>query len=1072
MSHNAFIRWVRGLIPALILFIVLLVGFTMVWLATVGVPAFLITKIEEIAAAQKQYIKIGGVRVSYFAGFVFKLTDVQVFFDPAKTKSFVSADRVRVDADVDSWGDLLDGHFNITRVSTRNVEVDLPVHPEQKNSEALTLTHFNTNILWGADNMLSIQRAEGLLQGMPFSVSGNYRLPQSDEKNQEKSESFAEQIVQFRQTAKHILDAVNQLHWNVNRPPSWTIQLNEDSQEKLRFEILLKGPSIQYKGLTLRDLMLDITLQDDLLIVNNFQFFNHRKKERCKFTGSVDLARCKIDCALESTIPLLTWANTIAPKPFLPKELILLSSSNVQMELSVGFGAEWKKLKDFTVKGSFQMKEFMLCGEKFSRCGLDLSAKNGKVLINDFQIVHDQGSIQASFLGDYESLQGKLHSTLPIPAVLGVLNGFLEDPIKIPEEVTLQGIPDIHASVHLVGSHPFLDVLNEHVVQEDLHFALKNSRVELVLEDFAVRKVEIGKVTLLAGIDDKTVNIYNLSLERPDGNFHCEGMWADNNLVFKAKNSFPMALWLQALDGYWTQPKEIGMPQQANFDVFGRVEIGKEVETKLLELNLDADLKDFSVRGVSLDSVELKGRYTNVGCLGAKARLETFRLKKGNQELSLFAAGDLQGAVSCTGVSSFNLATMEKLMGLNDDDFFFARFTFSNKSALNVQFFGGLDAVKPLDTYKLELSANLTQTTYQNVLVSSAQTKAEIIPDYVVLSDVVMNVDNAPYLRSIKGKGDNSSVLKSPKISFDFKKNTVKVEQLQSQVYPSYALKMFSPVAAEALIPFKFENTVRITGSGVFPLADDYSLMSSKIHFAMRGGRVSYPLLGTKLVMNRCSGNILISPTWIKVQEFTGLIWGGSFSGAVEAQIDRGNALNGRFQAFGLNLAEIGKSYTTELSPAQVNANIDFTSKNGNVKSIKGTGAAFLQKGNLVEFPLFGEIGNLLSAVIPGLSHLINFNIQEASAKYEIADGFLKTNDFRGAGTNMSLAGSGWMNLDTTNVDINMRMKLRGVTGLLTLPVFLVAGSLFEFEGKGPLSKTKWSMRPFSRKSQQDAKPR
>lgn len=1072
MPHNPVMRWVRGLIPAVILLIVLLVVFTMVWLATAGVPSFLIAKIEDLAAAQKQYIKIGGVRVSYFAGFVFKLTDVQVFFDPAKTKSFVSADRVRVDADVDSWSDLLDGNFNITRVSTRNVEVDLPVDPEQKDGESLTLTQFNTNILWGADNMLNIQKAEGFLQGMPFSVLGHYRLPPRDENNKEKSESFAEQIVQFRQTAKHILDVLNQLHWNVNRPPSWTIQLNEDSQEKLRFEILLKGYYIQYKGLSLRDLLLDITLQDDLLLVNNLQFFNRQKKERCKFSGSVDLSSRKVDCALESSIPLLSWANTIAPKPFLPKELILLSSSKVQMDLSVNFDAAWEKLEEFAVKGSFQVKEFMLCGEKFSRCGFDLSAKNGKFFINDFQMVHDQGSIQASFLGSGVNVQGKLHSTLPIPAVLGVVNGFLEAPIKIPAEVSLQGIPDIHASVHMIGSHPFLDVLNEHKEQEELHFTLKNSRLELVLEDLAVRKVEIGKVTLLAGVDDQTVNIYNLSLERPDGNFHCEGMWADNNLVFKAKNSFPVAIWLQALDGYWTQPEEIGMPQQADFDVFGRLEIGKEVETKLLELNLDADLKNFAIRGVSLDSVEFKGRYTDVGCLGAKARIETFRMKKGSQELSLFAAGDLQGAVSCTGVSSFNLATIEKLMGLQDDDFFFVRFKFTNKSMLNAHFFGGADAVKPLETYKLELSADLAQTSYQDVLVSSAQTKAEIIPDYVVLSDVVMNVDNTPYLRSVKGKGDSSSVLKSPKISFDFKNNTVKVEQLQSQVYPSYALKMFSPVAAEALIPFKFENTVRIIGSGVFPLGDDYSLMSSKIHFAMRGGRVSYPLLGTKLMMTRCSANIMISPTWVKVQELTGLIWGGSFSGAVEAQIDRGDALNGRFQAFGLNLAEIGKSYTTELSPAQVNANIDFTSKNGNVKSIKGKGSAFLQKGNLVEFPLFGEIGNLLSVVIPGLSHLINFNIQEASAQYEIADGFLKTNDFKGAGTNMSLAGSGWMNLDTTNVDINMRMKLRGVTGLLTLPVFLVAGSLFEFEGKGPLSKTKWSMRPFSRKSQKDAKPR
>ncbi len=62
----------------------------------------------------------------------------------------------------------------------------------------------------------------------------------------------------------------------------------------------------------------------------------------------------------------------------------------------------------------------------------------------------------------------------------------------------------------------------------------------------------------------------------------------------------------------------------------------------------------------------------------------------------------------------------------------------------------------------------------------------------------------------------------------------------------------------------------------------------------------------------------------------------------------------------------------------------------------------------------------------------------------------------------MALDGGGWIRISDLMVDSDFRLGLRGLPGIITQPLFWVAGGLFQVQGEGPLNDVKWSFAPFS----------
>ena len=400
---------------------------------------------------------------------------------------------------------------------------------------------------------------------------------------------------------------------------------------------------------------------------------------------------------------------------------------------------------------------------------------------------------------------------------------------------------------------------------------------------------------------------------------------------------------------------------------------------------------------------------------------------------------------------------------MKDDDFFMSRFVFRKDSGLELSFQGTLGLYNLEKAYDLQATVSATNTRYKGVDLKSARADAHLVTDQLVLTNVTTVVSNGNYLSSAGLSGGPAEcTLKAKSIDFRFVQDTVEVLGMEGQAYPGYTMRMFSDNAAKVLKEFVFTRPVTLSGGGMFPMGDDMKLMKGRIRFDASAGRVRYPLLGTTLDLGKAKGEILISPQWVVVDKMKGTIWDGSFTGRVLAQIDDGDALNGSFVLQDMNLTSIGRSYGKKMEKATVHGAIEFSSKGGNMNSIQAKGEAALVHGDLVEIPLFGFLGEALSNYIPGLGHLINYKITRADCDFSIEKGYIRTSNFSAKGSNMSLEGGGWIRLADLQVNSDFKLGLRGLPGLITSPVFLLAGGLFQVRGTGPLSNVSWSFAPFS----------
>ncbi len=118
------------------------------------------------------------------------------------------------------------------------------------------------------------------------------------------------------------------------------------------------------------------------------------------------------------------------------------------------------------------------------------------------------------------------------------------------------------------------------------------------------------------------------------------------------------------------------------------------------------------------------------------------------------------------------------------------------------------------------------------------------------------------------------------------------------------------------------------------------------------------------------------------------------------------------------------------------------------MNSIQAKGEAALVHGDLVEIPSSAFFGSPLN-YIPGLGHLINYKITRADCDFSIEKGYIRTSNFSAKGSNMSLEGGGWIRLADLQVNSDFKLGLRGLPGLITSPVFLLAGDCSRCAARG-----------------------
>ncbi len=1043
-------RWIRGLIPTVvILLLVSLVG-CVCYLSILGAPSFLVERVEAELKKEGFPVEIGTLKISFWPRAVLKAQDVTLRDPGAIDEEGVAvATLEELDMAV-NWKKLLDGEFQPDLLNIKGLEVHLPVD-EENPERILKVQGLKGKIDLSREGAVDIVQSGALVQGIRVNVNGAFTSRdgggETGDSTQPEPVMTAETFNDLKKELNIVLKHLEKLKWPADSPPRLTVNLSDDlCADGVRVAMELRAPELRYGGIHVKDFLLSGDFVDSVLMVNRLVLRDARGGGTVNFSLQADVEKRQVVWDVHSSAPLVAWTMSVTKGRLLPKEMQLHCEPRVHMNGRAEFNEDWSEPVHLSMSGSTKLGAFSLFGEKFRQASAEFSYKDGDFYVKDLEIRHADGRFSGQVMNVDGALKLRARSTLPVQAMLNMVKSLAPEDAKLPDSLEIKGKPDIY--VH--GTLAMKDAATDAVKTERVTANIKVSDVSYrgVKFDYAA-----GELSLIG----KSVNVNNLVLKHTEGVINFKGSYLGTDVVGILDCDLKPPVLATLLKDYVKIPEQLTLPESVDLKLVFMLDIQDDKSVNPTQIRTSLKAEHLAWNGVPVNFADVAAHYRN-GLL----TVTNCRLEFEDGVFEVFAEGFPEGRMSMLGQSSVPLPTIEKLMGLKDDDFFMERFGFKDDSTLSMSFQGTLGMYHLDKAYDFLLTLEAKNTIYQGTTLKRAFCNAHLMTDNLLLKDVMLETDNAPYKAEKKLSGLAVSELKADSIYFDFNKNTVDVRSISGKVYPPYVIRMFSPAAAKVLKEFTFTAPATLSGGGLFPLSDDLSAMKARIGFKATSGRVRYKLLGTTLNMSDVRGDVVISPEWVVVDNLKGGIWEGKFRGRVLAQIDNGDALNGSFVLEDMNLSSIGKSYDTEMQKASVHGAIDFTSKGGRVNSIQAKGEAALVHGNLVEIPIFGFLGEALSDYIPGLGHLINYSINRADCDFTIEKGYIKTGNFSAKGSNMALDGGGWIRISDLMVDSDFRLGLRGLPGIITQPLFWVAGGLFQVQGEGPLNDVKWSFAPFS----------
>lgn len=380
----------------------------------------------------------------------------------------------------------------------------------------------------------------------------------------------------------------------------------------------------------------------------------------------------------------------------------------------------------------------------------------------------------------------------------------------------------------------------------------------------------------------------------------------------------------------------------------------------------------------------------------------------------------------------------------------------------------------------------------------------------IVLKNPYLDYDNRPWLkRQNISKGTRSSIIRGESIVFDLDNNGIVLNNLVGKAYPAYAFGMYFAPLQEFMQDIKLQYPVDVTTKRCeFPISKRSQVPISGLIRAESATGAAFNFLGTTIPLQRFSGFVNLSDDFVFLDKMNARTWGGVLDGAIKIGISgKSTSFDGQLTANNLDLSLIGKAYNTKLSPALCNASIRFQSPTSEVKDVKAYGSATIRDGNLMELGIFQPVGSLISDLpnqlanlqrkvtgqdpapieqdkpgmisrflsaftdttdsaihkvdessrhIPFANHFMSYNIQNASLKFDILNGYLYTRDMHASGYNLDVDMNLRLNLDTLDIRGNLWPKISSVPTLLIAPITFLSDFLIDIVIYGNIEDIQW----------------
>jgi hypothetical protein len=447
-------------------------------------------------------------------------------------------------------------------------------------------------------------------------------------------------------------------------------------------------------------------------------------------------------------------------------------------------------------------------------------------------------------------------------------------------------------------------------------------------------------------------------------------------------------------------------------------------------LQTRSDWKDFSLLGSYFDSL-----YCPISYDGKRVMLTEMTVvnSSGNSTLSAFYDGDQ--VLKARLKSAIDPTSLKKLFGEQTRPFFNS-LLFKEAPLIECSITGqGLDT----STFRLQGSVSASRFSYKEVPLQQLKTSFVFENKELHLPDLFIQREEG------EGRGE---------IWHNIETKQVRIKGAKGRLMIREVATIIGDKMKEYAQPYGFYEAPDFQVDGQVDL-DKQEKTDLKIRIRSEKG-LDYVFLGKKLSLRKLDADVGIKGKELTFNPRKPLqLFEGELEGNLIVQMLADPTYVAKLKIKDQQFGPLMKTFfNNEDVSGKITGLVDVQGTFSDLKTLQGWGDFTVTKGFLYNIPMFGGFSEILNSIVPNLGYS---EASQARASFTVREGLITIQKVDVYSTAFALIGNGSYDMIQDEVKMNMRVNLRGVLGI---PFFLVS-KLFEYEGKGTLSDTKWGPKVF-----------
>ncbi|MCS7008849.1 MAG: AsmA-like C-terminal region-containing protein, partial [Chthoniobacterales bacterium] len=284
---------------------------------------------------------------------------------------------------------------------------------------------------------------------------------------------------------------------------------------------------------------------------------------------------------------------------------------------------------------------------------------------------------------------------------------------------------------------------------------------------------------------------------------------------------------------------------------------------------------------------------------------------------------------------------------------------------------------------------------------------------------------------------------------YDFGNKQILLSSIRSNLPPDKVLLWADPNIVKTIQPYKFRSPPTILANGTVGLTSS-SDTNLSLSISSNDG-LDYELLGKNLHFSNITASVSIQKNTLLANIHSASL----FNGSVQIQTIASLLPSNPTYQLKLNLNRVDFAPLSKLyfdyseSTGELSGHFSYSSDYSNPENLVGSGHLRIEDGNVFAIPIFGPLSPLISSVIPGAGYQ---NSRLATASFSVANQTIHTNDLEIVGQGFSLYGSGNIFFVKNQLDLTVRLNVKGTPGFLLFPI----SKFFEYYSDGSLQNPQW----------------